>query len=150
MNGQFRNVSIAMVGIFICLLLGLQTSVATEKKGQQLIYIGVHHVGIYTGPNTDALSLAKWYEKYFGFQSQEMSMSYFVLRPGTGSLEIMKREPEVKGHLAIEVSDFEAARKDLESKGLELGPTITFPFALSAYIKGTDPAGYKIHILYIK
>jgi hypothetical protein len=123
---------------------------ASEKKGQQPLYIGVHHVGIYTGPNTDALSLAKWYEKHFGFKFREMSMSYFALRPGTGSLEIMKKEPEVKGHLAIQVSDFEAARKDLESKGLELMPTIDLGRVLAAYIKGTDPAGYKVHIFYIK
>jgi hypothetical protein len=48
------------------------------------------------------------------------------------------------------VSDFEAARKDLESKGLELMPTIAFGRSLLALIKGTDPAGYKIHLQYIK
>jgi beta-lactamase superfamily II metal-dependent hydrolase len=126
------------------------TPMASEKKEQQPLYTGVHHVALYTGPNTDALSLAKWYEKHFGFKFIELPWSYFAPRPGTGSLEIMKKEPEVKGHLAIEVSDFEAARKDLESKGLELGPTKTLPFVLNAWIKGTDPAGYKIHITHIK
>jgi beta-lactamase superfamily II metal-dependent hydrolase len=123
---------------------------ASEKKGQQQLYIGVHHVGLYTGSNTDALSLAKWYEKHFGFKFIDLPRSYFALRRGTGSLEILKKQPEVKGHLAIQVSDFEAARKDLESKGLELMPTIAFGRSLLALIKGTDPAGYKIHLQYIK
>jgi beta-lactamase superfamily II metal-dependent hydrolase len=128
----------------------VKTPIASERKGQQPLYIGVHHVGLYTGPNTDALSLAKWYEKHFGFKFIELPRSYFALRRGTGSLEIIKKEPEVKGHLAIQVSDFEAARKDLESKGLELMPSIAIGPALIALIKGTDPAGYRIHLQYIK
>ena len=70
--------------------------------------------------------------------------------PGSGSLEVMKSEPEVRGHLAIQVIDFEAARKDLESKGVELTPTADLGPALTAYIKGTDPAGYKVHLIYMK
>ena len=62
----------------------------------------------------------------------------------------MKEEPEVKGHLAIHVTDIEAARKDLENKGVELTPTIDLGPALAAYIKGTDPAGYKVHLFYMK
>lgn len=123
---------------------------ADEEKGQPPLYIGVNHVGIYTGPDTDASSLANWYAKHFGFEFIETPISYVAMEPGSGGLEIMKGESRAKGHLAIHVTDFEAARKDLESKGIELTPTIDLGPALAAYIQGTDPAGYKVHLFYIK
>jgi hypothetical protein len=123
---------------------------AGETGSQKPLFIGVNHVGLHTGTQTDALSLAKWYEKNFGFKFTETPVSYITSQSGSGNLEFMKRDPEVKGHLAIEVSNLEVARKDLEGKGLQLGPTMDMGPVLTAYIKGTDPAGYVIHLFYIK
>jgi len=123
---------------------------AGETGSQKPLFIGVNHVGLYTGNQTDALSLAKWYEKNFGFKFTGTGLSYITNQSGSGNLEFMKTDPEVKGHLAIEVSNFEEARKDLEGKGLQLGPTLYVGPMLVAYIKGTDPAGYRVHLFYIK
>lgn len=135
--------------VFALFIWGTMIPTLTADE-QKPLYIGVHHFGLYTGDKTDALSLAKWYEKNFGFKLQETPISYFAIRPGSGSLEIMKKDPQMRGHIGIEVSDLEAARKDLESKGLSLTPTVDAGFALVAYIKSTDPAGYLVHIFYVK
>jgi hypothetical protein len=150
MKGKMRIVSFLILGILIGLLVGFQVPMAEENVGQQPLFLGVHHVGLYTGQQTDSLTLAKWYEKNFGFRFIETPASYFAPLQTAGSLEIMKNEPQVKGHLGIQVSDIEAARKDLESKGIELEPTVDVGPLLTAYIKGTDPAGYKVHLSYIK
>ncbi len=150
MNLSLRIVGFAAMGIVLFFLIGPHSSMAGENKGPQRLFLGVHHVGLYTGQQTDPLSLAKWYEKNFGFNFIETPAVYASLLPDSGSLEIMKKESDVKGHLGIEVSDFEAARKELESKGIELEPTVDVGPVLSAYLKGTDPAGYKIQLLYIK
>jgi len=143
-------VRVTMLGIFLIVLLGMETSMAGETGSQKPLFIGVHHVGLYTGNQTDALSLAKWYEKNFGFKFTGTGLSYITNQSVSGNLEFMKTDPEVKGHLAIEVSNFEEARKDLEGKGLQLGPTLYVGPMLVAYIKGTDPAGYRVHLFYIK
>jgi hypothetical protein len=125
-------------------------SFAGEMGSQNPLFIGVHHVGLYTGYNVDAPSLVKSYEEKFDFSFEERPPAYFANRPGSGCLEIMKKEPDVKGHLAIEVSDMETARKVLESRGVQLNPKRDVGPRVISYIKGTDPAGYKIHLFYIK
>jgi hypothetical protein len=146
MKGKLGIVSSLILGILIGLLFGFQAPMAEENVGQHSLFLGVDHVGLYTGQQTDALTLVKWYEKNFGFRFIETPESYFAPLQTAGSLEIMKKEPQVKGHLGIQVSDIEAARKDLESEGIELEPTVDVGPALTAYIKGTDPADYKVHL----
>ena len=141
---------VSLVSFIFALFIWGTTFLTLAADEQKPLYIGVHHFGLYTGDKTDALSLAKWYEKNFNFKLQETPISYFAIRPGSGSLEFMKKNPELRGHIGIEVSDFEAARKDLESKGFNLTPTVDAGVALVAYIKGTDPAGYLVHIFYVK
>ena len=150
MRGKLGMMSFLTLGILLGLLVGFQVPMAEENIDQQPLFLGVDHVGLYTGQHTDALTLVKWYEKNFGFRFIETPDSYIAILQPAGSLEIMKKEPQVKGHLAIQVTDIEAARKDLESKGLELEPTVDVGPALTAYIKGTDPSGYKVHLSYRK
>jgi hypothetical protein len=147
MKGKLGILIYVASGILIGLLVGFQASIAGENACPHSLFLGVHHVGLYTGPKTDALTLSKWYGKYFGFKFIETPMSYFATQQG---LEIMKRESQVKGHVGIQVCDIEAARKDLESRGIELEPTVDVGPALAAYIKGTDPADYKVHLFYKK
>ena len=149
MKNLFRNICFLMLAIFTSLLFVSQISFAGDTA-QNPLFIGVHHVGLYTGDKVDAMGLVKWYEEKFDFEFEERKPAYFANRPGSGGLEIMKKEPEVKGHIAIEVSDMEAARKALESRGVSLNPTKDVGPRQISYIKGTDPAGYKIHLFYVK
>jgi hypothetical protein len=150
MRGKLIIAGFAVLGIVLGFMVGFQVSIAEENKDRQPLFLGIHHVGLYSGKQTEALQLAKWYEKNFGFRFTETPTSYFAMLPKAGSLEVMKKGPEVRGHLGIQVSDFEAARKDLDSKGIEIDPSIDVGSALVAYIKGTDPAGYKVHLYYMK
>jgi hypothetical protein len=150
MKGKLGILSFLILGILLGLFMRFHAPIAEEYIGQQPLFLGVDHVGLYTGQQTDALTLVKWYEKNFGFRFIETPDSYIAILQPAGSLEIMKKEPQVKGHLAIQVTDIEAARKDLESKGIELEPSVDVGPALTAYIKGTDPADYKVHLFYRK
>ena len=150
MRGKLGIVGSSIIGIVIGMLFGFQEPMAEENVEQKPLFLGIDHVGLYTGQQTDALTLVKWYEKNFSFKFIETPASYVAILQTAGTIEIMKKEPQVKGHLAIRVSDIEAARKDLESKGIELEPTVDVGPALTAYIKGTDPADYKVHLTYRK
>jgi hypothetical protein len=68
---------------------------------------------------------------------------------GTGRIEVMKSpEREVQVHVAIYVSDFEAACNCLKEKGVELEEPTIKPGVKAVYLKKRDPAGNKVHLIY--
>ena len=123
---------------------------AEKATPEKPLFIGVHHTALYTGGNADAADLRRWYEKHFGFEFMDLPMAYVAPRPGTGGLEIMKGAEQQRSHLGILVSDLDLARKELEGKGLELEENLDVGPAVVALIKGTDPAGYKLHLIALK
>jgi len=120
-----------------------------RKARGETLYTGVEHVGLYPTSDASAKEIASWYEGVFDFEAQEGSSSYFVNGDGPGRLEIMKNEPDRPCHVAILVSDFEAALEDLDAKGIEyLEPKIK-PTVKAVYLKDPDPAGNTVHLLWL-
>lgn len=118
-----------------------------KARGEPL-YLGVEHPGLYPTSKASAAEITEWYAKTFGFTAREGSSSYFLSSRGPGRIEVMKREPDRPCHIAILVSDFEAAVEDLKAKGIELlEPTIR-PTVKAVYLKDPDPAGNTVHLLW--
>jgi predicted enzyme related to lactoylglutathione lyase len=119
-----------------------------RARGQAL-YTGVEHPGLYPTAMATAADIAAWYERVFGFKAAEGNSSYFLSSDGPGRIEVMKGEPGHANHIAIRVSNFEAAVADLTAKGIELlEPTIR-PNSKACYFKNPDPAGNTVHILWL-
>ena len=119
-----------------------------KARGQKL-YTGVEHPGLYPTDEASAKDIVDWYRKVFDFQAREGNSSFFLWSDGPGRIEVMKREPNRPCHIAILVSDFEAAVEDLKAKGVELlEPTIR-PTVKAVYLKEPDPAGNTVHLLWV-
>lgn len=90
-----------------------------------MLFTGLEHTAIAAKSPTD---LAQWYVKTLGFVINfEYDGNYFVKAPNGAMLEIIPAEgaaPETAmktpglRHLAVMVSDFDAAFADLTSKGV--------------------------------
>lgn len=91
------------------------------------MYTGIEHTAIAT---TDPEKLADWYVKNLDFEvAHRYGGNVFVRADDGAMLEMIPSEgPAVETgvktpgirHLAISVSDYDAAVKDLESKGIEI------------------------------
>ncbi len=120
-----------------------------RKARGQALYRGVEHPGLYPTSQASAKEIVDWYQDAFEFEAREGSSSYFLSSDGPGRIEVMKNEPDRPAHIAILVSDFEAAVEDLKAKGIELlEPTIK-PTTKSVYLKDPDPAGNTVHLLWL-
>ncbi len=119
-----------------------------QARGEAL-YTGVEHPGLYPTSQVSGKEIAEWYAKVFGFKLSEGSSSFFLTGTGPGRIEVMKGQPDHPCHLAIAVSDFEAALEDLKAKGIELEEPIIRPTTKAAYFIDTDPAGNTVHILWM-
>jgi hypothetical protein len=114
------------------------------------IFTGLEHVGLYPSTNISGIELANWYKQIFGFELKEGNSSVFVFGSGPGRIEIAKSEMSPQSHIAISVSDFEMAIDVLINKGIEM-ETPTIKSNLKAvYLKQSDPAGHRIHLLWRK
>lgn len=119
-----------------------------EARGTPL-FLGVEHLGLYPDGCTGE-EITDWYAKTFGFTKVEGNSSFFVSGKGSGRIEIMKKPEDVKCHVAILVSNFEEAYQCLQKMGIELEePRIKKGVSKSAFLKNSDPAGNRVHILYI-
>lgn len=116
------------------------------KDRNASIFLGFEHAGLY--PNkSSAKEIAAWYKKAFGFRIKEEDASYFLTGPGIGRLEIMKRAAgKAHMHVAIHVSDFEAAVAELQAKGIRLKEPLIGPDLKIAYLRDPDPEGNPIHL----
>ncbi|MEM3566709.1 MAG: VOC family protein, partial [Candidatus Bathyarchaeia archaeon] len=97
----------------------------------------------------DANAIADWYAQTFGFSKKEGKTSIMLSGVGTGKIEVMKSpEADVRGHIAIYVSNFEAACNYLKEKGVELEEPTIKPDVKAVYLKSRDPAGNRVHLIY--
>ena len=96
----------------------------------------------------DTRHSSRW-AKIFGFASKEGNSSFFLSSTGAGRIEVMKSEPDRPCHIAILVSDFEAAVEDLKAKGVELLEPNIKPTVKAVYLKNPDPAGNTVHLLWL-
>jgi len=119
-----------------------------QARGETL-YTGVEHPGIYPTAEASAEEIVEWYQKAFGFDVNEGSSSFMLSSDGPGRIEVMKSEPDRPCHIAVLVSDFDAAAEDLKSRGYELLEPKIRPTTKSVYLKDSDPAGNAVHLLWM-
>lgn len=119
-----------------------------RARGKAL-YAGVEHPGLYPTSQASAADIVAWYRDLFGFKVKEGNSSYFLSSDGHGRIEVMKNEPDRPAHLAILVTDFEAAVADLKAKGVELLEPSIKPTVKAVYLKNADPAGNTVHLLWL-
>jgi len=112
------------------------------------VFRGVEHPGLYPHGGAGAREIAEWYGTTFGFKVTEGNSSFFVAGPEPGRIEVMKQGDTDRCHLAIQVTDFEAAVAALQARGLEVEQPVIRADLKAAYLKQTDPAGNRIHLLW--
>jgi glyoxylase I family protein len=117
------------------------------------MFNGIEHTAIAT-PDPEALG--QWYEKNLGFPiCHRYGGNVFVKAPDGTMLELIpaigdpvKTEIKTPGirHLAIKVSDFDAAAKKLEAQGIEIFDRIEGGANRLAFFR--DPEGNILHLIY--
>ncbi len=112
------------------------------------VFLGFEHAGIYPLADGEGEALARWYADTFGLEMKIGNTSIFVSGPGKGRLEVAKNATHDKAHICVLVSDFEAALEQLRAKGFEFEEFSEKPGLKAAYLKGTDPAGHRVHLLW--
>jgi glyoxylase I family protein len=118
-----------------------------------MLYTGLEHTAI-ASPHPQRL--AQWYVDTLGFRiNYEYSGNYFVKAPDGAMLEIIPSEgdplpaqmktPGLR-HLAVAVSDFDAAAEDLKRKGVNI---VSEPLNLSGnrLLFFTDLDGNLLHLI---
>jgi glyoxylase I family protein len=118
-----------------------------------MLYTGLEHTAI-ASPHPQRL--AQWYVDTLGFRiNYEYSGNYFVKAPDGAMLEIIPSEgaplpaqmktPGIR-HLAVAVSDFDAAAEDLKQKGVNI---VSEPLNLSGnrLLFFTDLDGNLLHLI---
>ena len=118
-----------------------------EARGVPL-FLGVEHVGVYVKKGTGH-KVSEWYADTFGLTATEGRSSIFVSGRGTGRIEVMKQPEAIKCHIAIRVSNFEEACRHLQEKGIELEEPRIKKGVKAAFLKKPDPAGNRVHLLYL-
>lgn len=112
------------------------------------VFLGMEHVGLYSSKGTPA-EISAWYERVFGFTRKEGNSSFFVSGAGAGRIEFPKAGSGAAAHLAVRVSDFDAACAMLQAQGISLRDISVKPESKSAYLDICDPEGNLVHILWL-
>lgn len=112
------------------------------------VFGGVEHIGLYARKSSPEV-LSAWYEQTFELKRKEGSSSFFVSGAGAGRIEFPKTGADAPVHLAVRVTDFEAAAAILQAKGIGLKDANLRPDAKSAYLDITDPEGNLVHLLWL-
>jgi 2-dehydro-3-deoxyphosphogluconate aldolase / (4S)-4-hydroxy-2-oxoglutarate aldolase len=120
-----------------------------EARGVAL-FLGVEHVGLYPNSKADGATLSNWYAETFGWKNKEGNSSYFVSGTGSGRLEVMKAAEFTQPHIAVRVSHFETACEFLKGKGIELEEPKIKGNVKAVFLKKTDVAGNRIHLIQIQ
>ena len=118
-----------------------------KARGQGL-FTGVEHAGLYPSDTVSGEELASWYGRILGFQVNEGRSSFFASGTGPGRLEIMKTGVDRRCHVAIRVTDFEAAVETIRARGIELAEPTIKPGLKAVFFKEPDPAGNLVHLLW--
>jgi 2-dehydro-3-deoxyphosphogluconate aldolase/(4S)-4-hydroxy-2-oxoglutarate aldolase len=113
------------------------------------LFMGCEHPGLYPDAPGGGEALAAFYADNFGFKLAAGNSSLFVSgMRGQGRIEVFKEPKLPKAHIAIRVSDFEAAMAALKAKGVEFDEPDIKPTYKAVYLKNPDPAGHRVHLLY--
>lgn len=112
------------------------------------VFTGLEHIGLYSHKSTPEV-LSAWYAQTFDLKCKEGNSSFFVSSSGTGRIEFPKAGTQAPVHLAIRVSDFDAAAARLKAKGINLKDVSVKPDVKSAYLDVTDPEGNLVHLLWL-
>jgi len=118
-----------------------------EVRGAAL-FEGVEHVGLYPSAGAAADQIAQWYAQLFGFKVTEGDTSFFLEGSGPGRIEVSKQAITDRCHVAIRVTDFDAAVAALRSKGVELEEPKITPTSKAVFLKQRDPAGNLVHLVW--
>jgi|YNPNPStandDraft_1061719.scaffolds.fasta_scaffold01921_13 2-dehydro-3-deoxyphosphogluconate aldolase/(4S)-4-hydroxy-2-oxoglutarate aldolase len=113
------------------------------------LFQGLDHVGLYpTLPNAGP-TVADWYTATFpGLTKTAGQTSDFLKGSASGSIEVMHQPEFDKAHVAIRVANFEEAVHTLRERGIEVEEPVIIGRRKSAFLKTTDPAGHRVHIVY--
>ena len=146
-----KQVGVIVIGIisFLALVVGKGDLMAEEKNNKTGFDISLHHIGISVANLDESIA---WYRDMLGFEEvmrmdqgvTEDKMSIGHIRRGNCYIELFqvegskplpeyRRDPNadfgVQGlkHFALQVSDVQAAVKELKAKGVEIafGPVDT-------------------------
>lgn len=120
-----------------------------EVRGRS-VFAGIEHVGLNPAGKVGGKEITQWYVDTFGFADTSSSSSFFLSSSGPGRIEIMKGPVSDKPHIAIRVTNFELACSILRGKGIELEEPKIRSDAKSVFLKGADPVGNRIHLLWNK
>jgi 2-dehydro-3-deoxyphosphogluconate aldolase / (4S)-4-hydroxy-2-oxoglutarate aldolase len=110
-------------------------------------FLGLEHLGLYSH-QASAASISHWYAQTFDFACKEGNSSFFLNGPGPGRIEVMKDPAETRMHIAIHVSNFEAAVAALQARGIGIKEPNLKPDVKAAYLDVTDPDGNLVHLLW--
>jgi 2-dehydro-3-deoxyphosphogluconate aldolase/(4S)-4-hydroxy-2-oxoglutarate aldolase len=119
-----------------------------QKARGASLFLGIEHPGLYPEKPAGGQEMADWYANAFGLDVKVGNSSIFVSGKGPGRLEIMKEPAQPKTHVAVRVSNYEEAKKALESKGFAFEDETDKKGVKAGYLTTPDPAGHRVHLLY--
>lgn len=114
------------------------------------VFVGFEHVGLYPGDKVTGQEIVDWYANTFGFVYKEGTSSFFISSSGPGRIEVMKEKEFDKPHIAVRVANFELACRILKQKGIHLEEPKIKDDVKAVFLKDTDPAGNRIHLLWTR
>jgi 2-dehydro-3-deoxyphosphogluconate aldolase/(4S)-4-hydroxy-2-oxoglutarate aldolase len=112
------------------------------------VFSGLEHIGLYANKSSPE-ALSTWYEQTFDFKRKEGNSSFFVSGAGAGRIEFPKIGAEAPVHLAVRVTNFEAAQEALRAKGIGLKDVNIKSDVKSGYLDISDPEGNLVHLLWL-
>jgi 2-dehydro-3-deoxyphosphogluconate aldolase / (4S)-4-hydroxy-2-oxoglutarate aldolase len=118
-----------------------------EVRGRSPI-AGIEHVALYPYGGATAQSLAEWYGKVFGFKIQDGNASIMLEASGPGRIELMKEGETDRCHIAVRVFDMDETASMLKGNGIELEEPKIGPDFKAVFLRQTDPAGNRVHLLW--
>lgn len=118
-----------------------------SSRGMSL-FNGIEHIGLYAH-KSDPATLSTWYEQTFDLKNKEGNSSFFVSGSGSGRIEVPKVSADAQVHIAVRVTNFEAATAHLQAKGIRLKDVSIKPESKSGYLDVADPEGNLVHLLWL-
>ncbi len=128
--------------------LGQKLTGWVRRARGQSPFIDVEHVGLYGRGDITGRQVVDWYCDLFGFEVKEGKSSIFIGGMRPGSIEVSRAEKDERCHIAVRVADFESAVEHLQRCGVELEEPEIKPDVKAVFLKSTDPAGNRVHLIW--
>lgn len=120
-----------------------------QKARGKPLFGPIEHVGVYPGGEGGSEGTAEWYRKAFGWPVSPAGKTGFFANYGQyGWIEAMASPTGERCHIAVSVSDFDAAMSDLKARGYELEEPKISPSSKLVYLKQRDPGGNLVHLVW--